>query len=104
MHRSECFFHMFRKSLGFVNNSAGIRGSVVYGGLLEKCNMSSDRNTIILKFFNMSTLQTQNKDDMGYSTLSDPTQLCFCNMSGQSCSDITKHLPRTTGCSVSSCY
>ena len=39
--RSECFFHMFGKSLGFhttplvfVKNSAGIRGSVVYGGLL----------------------------------------------------------------------
>ena len=96
--RSECFFHMFRKvqsfelhtaPLVFVNNSAGIRGSVLYGGLLDKCNMSSDRNTSTLELFNMSTLQIQDKNDTGYSISSDPTQLCFCNMTGRSCSDIT---------------
>ena len=96
--RSECFFHTFGKvqslelhtaPLVFVSNSARIRGGVLYGGLLEKCNLSSDRNTSALEFFSMSVLQIQNKDDMGYSISSDPTQLCFCNMSGLSCSNTT---------------
>ena len=46
--RNECFFHTLRKvkflnldtsPLVFENNSAGIRGSVLYGGLLEKCKL-----------------------------------------------------------------
>ena len=96
--RSKCFFHILGKvqslelptaPLVFVNNSARIRGSVLYGGLLEKCNLSLDRNTSALEFFSVSILQIQNKDDMGYSISSDPTQVCFCNMSGLSCSNTT---------------
>ena len=66
--------------LVFVNNTAGMRGSVLYGGLLEKCKFTSDRYTSGLELFNMSILQVRTKDDVGHSISSDPTQLCFCNM------------------------
>ena len=56
-----------------------MRGSVLYGGLLDKCNFTSDRYTNALKLFYMSILQGHG--DKGHSISSDPTQLCFCNMS-----------------------
>ena len=85
--RSECFFHiqndqsldMQTTPLVFEKNSAGMRGSVLYGGLLDKCNFTSDRYTNALKLFNMSILQGHG--DKGHSISSDPTQLCFCNKS-----------------------
>ena len=99
--RNECFFHIFGKEtslelhttpLVFVNNSAGIRGSVLYGGLLEKCNFTSDsdRYTNAMELFSMSILHVEKKDDMGYSISSDPTQLCFCDMTELSCGKITQ--------------
>ena len=38
----------------------------------------------------MSILQIQVKDDEGYSISSDPTQLCFCNESENSCGKATQ--------------
>ena len=67
--RRKCFFHILgnEKSLQvettplvFVNNSAGVRGTVLYGGLLEKCNFTSDRYTTTLKLFNLSILYSKN--------------------------------------------
>ena len=89
--RSECFFHMLSKEqsphfnespLLFVNNSAGIRGSILYGGLLEKCNITLERYTSAMELFNKSILHVGRRDDTSYSISSDPTQLCFCNTSG----------------------
>ena len=60
------------------NNSAAIRGSVLYGGLLGKCsykNLTSMQVHCML--FNMYILQ--GNDDNSIS--SDPTQLCLCNKS-----------------------
>ena len=86
--RSKCFFHLLMEEqslelpLLFVNNSARIRGSVLYGGLLEKCNFS---NTNGLDFFNSSILKRKD-----YSISSDPAQLCFCNMNKLSCREVTQ--------------
>ena len=95
--RSECFFHMLRKKqspdinttpLVFVNNSAGIRGSILYGGLLEKCNFTSDRYTSAIELFSMSISHVQRKDNTGHSISSDPSQLCFCNTTGLNCEEV----------------
>ena len=97
--RRKCFFHMFRKKqslnlntspLTFDNNSAGMRGGVLYGGLLEKCNFTSDSYTSTLELFNMSILQVHHKDDVGYSITSDPTRLCFCNASQWNCRKVSQ--------------
>ena len=87
--RDKCFIHIFKlfhmntTPLTFVNNSAGIRGSVLYGGLLNKCSFTSDSYTNVLQLFNMSILQTEY--DKGHSISSNPTQLCFCNMTAVNC-------------------
>ena len=44
----------------------------------------------ICKLFNMSIFQAQRKDDLCHSISSDPTQLCFCNMSEHSCGEVTQ--------------
>ena len=98
--RSECFFHILRKQqplhlgtspLDFVNNSAGIRGSVLYGGLLDKCDFTPDWNTSALKLFNKSILHVKIKDDVEYTISSDPTQLCFCSSTSKlNCGEVTK--------------
>ena len=95
--RNQCFFHILNKKqffnfdtspLVFENNSAGIRGSVLYGGLLEKCNFTSRQYSSALELFNMSILHTGRKDDVDDSISSDPTQLCFCNKSEHSCREV----------------
>ena len=95
--RSECFFHMLKKeqspdlntsTLIFVDNTAGIRGSVLYGGLLEKCNFTSDKYTSIKELFSMSILNDGRKDDVNHSISSDPTHLCFCNTSELNCREV----------------
>ena len=96
-YRSECFFHMLRKeqspdlntsALIFVNNTAGIRGSILYGGLLEKCNFTSDRYTNAIELFSTSILHVGRKDGVGHSISSDPSQLCFCNTSELNCREV----------------
>ena len=94
--RSECFFHiqndqsldMETTQLVFEKNTAGMRGSVLYGGLLDKCNFTSDRYTNALELFNMSILQGHG--DKGHPISSDPTQLCFCNTSEWNCKETTQ--------------
>ena len=91
--RSECFFHAQSRDfnttpLVFVNNSARIRGSVLYGGLLEKCNFTSDKYASVLEIFNMSILR--GNDDTSHSISSDPTQLCFCNKNQINCTELSQ--------------
>ena len=57
-----------------------MRGS---GGLLDKCNFTSDRYTNALELFNMSILQGHG--NKGHSISSDATQLCFCTASKWNC-------------------
>ena len=94
--RNECFFHiqnnqsldMETTPLVFEKNTAGMRGSVLYGGLLNKCSFTSDRYRNALELFNISILQGNN--GKGHSISSDPTQLCFCNMRKWSCTETTQ--------------
>ena len=95
--RSECFFHMLMQkqspdvnttSLVFVNNSAGIRGSILYGGLLKKCNFTSDRFTSAIELFSRLILHTGRKGNTGHSISSDPSELCFCNASKLNCKEV----------------
>ena len=86
--RSECFFHIQNDQsldlsttpLLFENNSAGLRGSVLYGGLLDKCNYTN-----AMELFNTSILQGH--DDKGLSISSDPTQLCLCSTNTWNCNE-----------------
>ena len=95
--RRKCFFHILgsEQSLQmettpfmFVNNTAGVRGSVLFGGLLEKCTFTSDRFGSILELFNLSIIHS--KDDKEHSISSEPTQLCFCNKSKLNCTELTQ--------------
>ena len=94
--RNECFFHIQNNQLldldttplVFEKNTAGVRGNVLYGGLLNKCNFTSDRYTSALELFNTSILQGHG--DKSHSISSDPTQLCFCNMSKPNCTETTQ--------------
>ena len=94
--RNECFFHiqnnqwldMETTPLVFEKNTAGMRGSVLYGGLLNKCSFTSNRYTNTLELFNISILQENG--DKSHSISSDPTQLCFCNMSKPNCTETTQ--------------
>ena len=87
--RDKCFIHIFKSfhtnttPLTFENNSAGIRGSILYGGLLNKCSFTSDSYTSVLQLFNTSILHREY--DKGHSISSNPTQLCFCNMTAVNC-------------------
>ena len=94
--RSECFFHILNAQfldlnttpLVFENNTAGMRGSVLYGGLLDTCNFTSDKYTSVLQLFNMSIVK--GNGDKGHSISSDPTQLCFCNRNKLNCKEATQ--------------
>ena len=94
--RSECFFHIQNNQLLdldttpliFEKNTAGMRGNVLYGGLLNKCSFTSDNYTSTLQLFNTSILK--GNGDKGYSISSDPTQLCFCNMRKWNCTETTQ--------------
>ena len=94
--RNECFFNIQNNQLldldttplVFEKNTAGVRGSVLYGGLLNKCSFTSDSYTNALELFNISILQGNN--GKGHSISSDPTQLCFCNKSKPNCTETTQ--------------
>ena len=90
--RSECFFHIQNNQwldldtppLVFEKNAAGIRGSVLYGGLLNKCHF---RYNSALQLFNTSIVK--GNGDKGHFISSDPTRLCFCNKSKLNCTEAT---------------
>ena len=91
--RSECFLHIQNNQwldldttpLVFEKNAAGMRGSVLYGGLLNKCHF---RYNSALQLFNTSIVK--GNGDKGHSISSDPTQLCFCNKSKLNCTEATQ--------------
>ena len=96
--RSECFFHILGEEvfsdletppLVFENNSAGIRGSAVYGGLLSLCNFNSVSYTSALDFFNRSILPDR-EHDLRFSISSDPTQICFCDKNEWNCTEVVQ--------------
>ena len=74
--------------LVFEKNTAGMRGSVLYGGLLDKCNFTSERYANALQLFNMSIIQ--GNGDKAYAISSHSTQLCFCNKSKLNCTGLSQ--------------
>ena len=91
--RNECFFHIQLFDLDttpliFEKNTAGMRGSVLYGGFLNKCSLTSDRYTSALELFSTSILKDDG--DKRHSISSDPTQLFFCSMSKLNCTETTQ--------------
>ena len=82
--RNECFVYMIsdemsepgRINLTFQGNIAGKRGSVLYGGMLNKCNNSYlEENALHL--FNSSI-----KDGTKIAAISSDPMLCFCTEGG----------------------
>ena len=82
--RNECFVYMIsdemsetgRINLTFQGNIAGKRGSVLYGGMLNKCNNSYLEENV-LHLFNSSI-----KDETKVAAISSNPVLCFCTESG----------------------
>ena len=82
--RNECFVYMIsdeisepgRINLTFQGNIAGKRGSVLYGGMLNKCN-SSYLEENALHLFNSSI-----KDETKVAAISSDPMLCFCTEGG----------------------
>lgn len=97
--RNECFFHIPMEQpythldLRFDNNSARKRGSVVYGGLLSKCDFSSvmlyTNKTSAVDIFN-TFIQDDNQHSKTSPISSDPTQICFCINNKTQCADKTQ--------------
>ena len=82
--RNECFVYMIsdemsepgRINLTFQGNIAGKRGSVLYGGMLNKCNNSYlEENALHL--FNSSI-----EDETKIAAISSDSVLCFCTEGG----------------------
>ena len=74
----------------FFNNVAGVSGSTLYGGLLDRCtvNLSAE---IFLKTQNITWLDgvsyIQNITNINLSSIaSDPVRLCFCKNGQPDCS------------------
>ena len=83
------FFHVisnkiFQKgkiNLTFEGNTAGKSGSVLYGGMLNKCNYSySEKYTDTINLFNRSIVHEIYTAETA-AISSDPT-MCFCSESG----------------------
>jgi len=94
--RNQCFLHILgweqsqdvgNPPLVFENNSAGIRGSILYGGLLKQCNFVAWGYSSAPELFNISIVP-EGDDHMASSVSSDPSQLCFCSMNGKNCTKI----------------
>ena len=64
---SEQFLQMETTPFMFVNNTAGVRGNALFGGLLEKCTFTSERFASILELFNLSIIHS--KDDKFHPNL-----------------------------------
>ena len=87
--RNECFFHLItnemsqtrRINLTFEGNTAGKSGSVLYGGMLNKCYYSySEDYTDTVDLFNRSIIhETYTGETAAIS--SDP-RMCFCSEGG----------------------
>ena len=87
--RNECFFHVNsneisqtgRVNLTFEGNTAGKSGSVLYGGMLNKCNYSYSEDYIdTVDLFNTSITHEPYTTETA-SISSDP-MMCFCSKRG----------------------
>ena len=100
--RNECFFHILMGQqsthldlqLSFQNNSARKRGSVLYGGLLNKCDFSAvmphPNTTSAVDVFSRYILNDNEHSKMTPIS-SDPTEVCFCSNNRTKCEEKTQH-------------
>ena len=100
--RNECFFHILMGQqsthldlqLSFQNNSARKRGSVLYGGLLNKCDFSAvmphPNTTSAVDVFSRYILNDNEHSKMTPIS-SDPTEVCFCSNNRTECEEKTQH-------------
>ena len=100
--QSECFFQLiaigndlytFRDAFSFANNSAAISGSLLYGGLLDRCTVSA---------FSRSPTDYSHVpgyvDDIVNYTSSDPVKLYTCDENGDPlCSYKSCHIKAKKG-------
>ena len=100
--RNECFFHILigqqsthlDLQLSFQNNSARKRGSVLYGGLLNKCDFSAvmpNANTTRAVDIFSRLILNDNEHSKTSTISSDPTEVCFCSSSRTECEVKTQH-------------
>ena len=87
--RNECFFHVISNeisqteniNLTFEGNTAGKGGSVLYGGMLNKCNYSySGEYTDTVDLFNRSITHGTHADET--AAISSDPMMCFCSEGG----------------------
>ena len=104
--QSECFFQIialnkrtytFRDAVTFAGNTAHISGSLLFGGLLDRCIVRSLSNTHV----NYSSIPGFAKDIYD-STTSSPVKLCFCEknnvtIQSQCSNERSKNLRRWKG-------
>ena len=85
--QSECFFQIigvsndlytFGDAFSFVNNSANTSGSLLYGGLLDRCTVSAFSRSPV----NYSSIPGY-ADDIVNDTSSDPVKLYSCDENGK---------------------
>ena len=107
--RNECIFHILMGQqsthldlqLSFQKNSARKRGSVLYGGLLNKCDFSSvmpdSNNTSAVHIFSRFILNDNensfilNDKENSSPISSDPTEVCFCSNNRTECGEKNQH-------------
>ena len=99
--RNQCFFHIPMRQphthldpqLSFKNNSARKRGSVLYGGLLNKCDFSAvmpntNATSAVDIFSRFIVYDDEHSKTSPIS--SDPTQICFCSSNNTECAERTQ--------------
>ena len=88
-------FNHYNNIFSSYNNSAGLGGTILHGGLLDRCQMSL-ADVQILYYSKLSTyeflLELLNiQDDVVTSSVrSKPYELCFCNSSSLNCHSVGK--------------
>ena len=96
-----CFFYIPPMNLPqiyftFVDNSAKVLGSALYGGLLERCKVTGyeeSRPSPTEIFQNISTFASGN----GSTISSEPLQVCFCRNNTPDCAYEHPRLERISG-------
>ena len=86
--RNQCFFHLISNQTGRINltfegNTAGKRGSVLYGGMLNKCYYSySEDYTDTVDLFNRSIIHETYTGARETAAISSDPMMCFCSEGG----------------------
>ena len=98
-----CFFYRDTSSgssggvhLLFINNTASIAGTTLYGGMLDTCPLITQSQlpagtTGLQEFLSISET-LQDAEDLTPPIASDPLRLCFCNGDKPDCGKLTTNI------------